>query len=890
VNHKRIYHKFAHTVLLISLIILMFPGERTGSAQEDSTDILNMLKNNPAAQKNLSSEQKKLLLKNINQGNSSVKLRTPPSPVPGRDNDNKVNDNLNDNNGCWLSSDRQSNIERMYNERYEHSTSEPLRQYGYDFFSRDISDSYIPVKRNYRVGPGDTIAVYFWGDPVDILGLNGFYTLDVDRNGKVFVPNLGVFYVWGLGIDRIRSIIHKALSRKFRRFEIEVTLGELRKFPVYVSGFVKKPGIVMASGNNNALDIIALAGGVEKNGSLRNITIKRMVKGKTEVIKIDLYDLLVKGTPVSYRISEGDALFVNPLKKTAAVTGGIKRPAIYELNKTASTVGELIRHSGGLLPSANSPGARLYRYEKNSLRIIEGNLKDNTFTTRELADGDLLVVEGLFNIVENEITVRGHVAYPGTYSFTQGLKTSEIIRKVGILPDTNIHSAAVIRYNTDTGVNFSPLEVLSGRSDLKLMKRDSIFFYPKWMYRPILVTGSVKNPSIIPYYENISLLDVMKNIQLSGPAKSLKAEIFWEREKTFDRLPPDMQKILEKSMFRSMEKEKAFVTSEKTDATEKSKENKKIDDKNFITIYLNDLLVRVTKESNIQLPPGARVFIKKTAPIEKSPSVTMLGHVANPGVYTFRSGETLYDYLKRAGGYERNAYPRGLIFIRRSAQKLQEEQINISFLSMQEYIAKSSEGMGHTGTDRGESAMLEMTLYRYKQMLDIMKKKSELAMGRMALDIPDDLEDLKGHPDNIRLLDGDYIYIPHRPNYVLVLGDVYNQMSLPHNSGKTVKYYINQLGGLAENADRENIYIIKANGKIVSKRQYSSIFNIYSSVDWKKKTFSFAGSFENIRLEEGDTIIVPSKMKIPVMWRPIIKDIAQIMFQSMSTVILATQL
>ena len=105
---------------------------------------------------------------------------------------------------------------------------------------------------------------------------------------------------------------------------------------------------------------------------------------------------------------------------------------------------------------------------------------------------------------------------------------------------------------------------------------------------------------------------------------------------------------------------------------------------------------------------------------------------------------------------------------------------------MQEYLTKQTEGVSQMGASKEEAAMLQMLVNKYEQMIDILKQKSELAMGRMALDIPLNLEDLKSAPDNIKLLEGDYVYIPHKPDYVLVLGDVYNQMSLPYDSGKNV--------------------------------------------------------------------------------------------------------
>lgn len=96
-----------------------------------------------------------------------------------------------------------STIESQVNKRLDFiSTAINLKQFGYDFFKRDIKTDYIlPISESYRLGPGDTISFYLWGDPVEILGLNGFYSLEIGRDGKVFVPNLGAIYLWGMSVQ-----------------------------------------------------------------------------------------------------------------------------------------------------------------------------------------------------------------------------------------------------------------------------------------------------------------------------------------------------------------------------------------------------------------------------------------------------------------------------------------------------------------------------------------------------------------------------------------------------------------------------------------------------------------------------------------------------------------
>ncbi|MBA7525973.1 hypothetical protein ES705_18133 [subsurface metagenome] len=716
--------------------------------------------------------------------------------------------------------EEQSSIEKMFNAR----SARPLKQFGYSFFKRAVVKGFLPVGDEYTIGPGDTVALYFWGDPVDILDLQGFYTITIDRDGKIYIPNLGVFYVWGLNVSQTKDIIYKAMARKFKKFEIEVTLGKLREFPVYVSGYVKQPGMVLATGVYSVLDALTAAGGIEKNGSLRDIVLKRMEKSKIKEIKIDLYDLLIHGKPVDIKVKEGDSILVNPVGKTSGISGVIKRPGIYELTGNHS-IEDLINLSGGILPSAYSVGVKLIRYEEDTLKIYEGNLKSEDFLHSSLNDGDFILIGDIHGLIANEIIIRGHIAYPGKYAYTEGMKLSSLLKKAGILPDTNVNLAEIRREKQNEVVNFSPEDILAVNTDVLLEKRDIITFYPEQVYKPVQIAGEIENPLLIPYYSGITLLDVLNSADFKADIKDLKAEVYREGNRKYQ------------------------------------------------VVYLYDLMIRGLKKENVSLMAGDRVLIKSIEPMEKSAVVTVLGEVKNPGVYEYKKDMKLYDVLLKSGGYTENAYPFGLIYIKENAKKLQQEQIDFIFLTLEEYLLKTEESAPYLSeVSQAEKDILRLTLLKHKQLLENLKKRSQFNLGRISLNIPDTLEELKENPDNIVIDEGDYIYIPKKPNHILVLGDVYNQISLPFKERYSVKQYIRAVGGFTKNSDKKDIYIIKANGKVVSQRQYSS------------------AKFYTMKLNRGDTIIIPSKMKVPVIWRLLLRDTTQIIFQAMSTVALAASL
>ncbi len=778
-----------------------------------------------------------------------------------------------------------SRIERLYNSIYK--GEEKLFQFGYDIFEREVTSLNTSVGDRYVLGPGDELVIYFWGDPVDILGLKSYYLFEVDREGKIFIPSVGVVYVWNKKLGDIREELKKLLSRKFKRFEIDVSVGKLRAFPVYVSGYVENPGIVLAKATYTVLDVLTLAGGISKNGSLRNIKLKR---ANGEKVSIDLYDFLIRGKAIDIFVREGDVIYVDEIGRTVGLAGAVKRPAIYEL-KDEKTFKDAIYLAGGPLFSAYDYGVRVYRYENNKLVVKTGKLNDRSFAEDKVKDGDLIKIEDVKPFVWNRVTVKGHVQYPGEYSIEKFRTLRSLLDVIGILPDTNVYYAEIVRRDRPGEdplvINFAPVDVIEGRKDFKLKPLDEIIFYPNWVYQPIKVSGEVENPKIVPYYDGITLLDVLRDITYTHEIKALKAVIKFPdreaREKVVDR---------EKTVYEH-EEDKGKVsygmnvkgTKAETEVTDESEDSSELEDKRTLVVYLYDLLTK--GESNITLEPGTQILILKKKPNEKTISVTILGEVKNPGVYELREGMRLSDLIAEAGGYTEKAYPQGLIFIRESAKKLQEEHLRVAINALEQSLSRSEEGLGLTGASGEEKIALQITLRKQRELLNLIKERAKMGLGRIALNIPPTLEELRKRPDqDIVLEDGDYIFVPSRPNYVLVLGDVYNQISVPYVKGKPLSYYLEQVGGPGKNADLENIYVIKANGRVIARRNYERFFRF----SWEEGKLYFAGDFMDMPLDEGDTIVVPTELKVPTMWRPLIRDVVQIIFQAISTAVLAKRL
>src|SRR5207249_4246443 len=89
--------------------------------------------------------------------------------------------------------------------------------------------------------------------------------------------------------------------------------------------------------------------------------------------------------------------------------------------------------------------------------------------------------------------------------------------------------------------------------------------------------------------------------------------------------------------------------------------------------------------------------------------------------------------------------------------------------------------------------------------------------GRIVFDIPDNAT-ISELPD-IELEDGDRVMVPQNPSQVSVFGTVFNESSFVYEPRNSLGDYLKLAGGPRKQADRSSIYVLRANGSVVSARQ-----------------------------------------------------------------------
>jgi protein involved in polysaccharide export with SLBB domain len=225
---------------------------------------------------------------------------------------------------------------------------------------------------------------------------------------------------------------------------------------------------------------------------------------------------------------------------------------------------------------------------------------------------------------------------------------------------------------------------------------------------------------------------------------------------------------------------------------------------------------------NMQFTAKKYNTVSFRSPVNDLIRVTITGAVDFPGSYTMNADSVINDLYELVGNFKSEAFLEGIIFTRQSVRNRQRQSIQKSKEDLNEALLISTQKGDNIG-DINVIRALSQTIEPEN-------------LGRIAGDFsPESLSST-----NTILLDGDSIFVPRNPNTINVLGEVLNPIAFEFNKRTTVRSAIDNSGGYQDYADKRKVYVIKANGLIEKANR-----NIFT---------------RNVKLEPGDTIVVPRKI------------------------------
>ena len=755
-----------------------------------------------------------------------------------------------------------------------------------------ISNQMIGVKASITMGPLRSIRVFVLGDAW--------------RPGSYVVSGLStithaLFVSGGVRtIGSLRDIQLKRNGEVVRHLDLYDLLldgdtsGDERLLPgdvifvppigktAGIGGEVRRPAIYELKDESTVGQLVEMAGGFLPTAYPNASQVERVgANGERTLVDVDLSTR--KGKKM--RIEDGDVVRVysvlERMEDIVLLTGHVERPGGQQwhegmrLTDLIPSVDDLMprpdlryvlikrevppdRHirvfSVDLGEALRNPGSRqnIRLHRRDEVRVF--SIGDDR--AKQIAPIlNQLAKQTTFDQPEPIVAIQGNIRFPGRYPLEEGMRLSRLFRAAwDLLPETDLEYGLLVR-EIDHGSRievhtFRPGEVASspgGEHDLALAPRDRVYLFKtgqdkKPAIEPIItrlrqqatdtdpareagIVGVVMDPGVYPMSPGMRVSDLLRaGGGLKEAAYTLQAEI--------------TRYLVVDGQYREVA---------------------------HIPVDLGGVL-KGDPSADIPLKPHDQLNIKPVPQWADVEFVEITGEVRFPGKYPISRGEQLSHVIQRAGGLTDMAFAKGAIFTRMELRKKEQEQLNRLADQLEADMASASvQRAGEEGTQNIDEALAAGRSL-------VAKLRATRASGRMVINLPALLHatrDGRRSELDITLKNGDTLYIPRYKQEVSVLGEVFYPTSHLWNKKLDRDDYINLSGGLTKKADKKLIYIVRANGAVISAK--SRGVHIYDEEGWED-----VGDIHDI--QPGDTIVVPldiDRIRPLTLW----SSVSQIVYQ-----------
>lgn len=735
------------------------------------------------------------------------------------------------------------------------TTGQVLPIFGADLFANVPTTfsplNMTPVPRNYVIGPGDELRIRVWGQ------VNFSVDESVDRSGEIYLPQVGEVHVLGLTFSQLKAHLSHAIRQVYRNFSLTVDLGRIRSIQVYVTGEARRPGVYTVSSLSTLADAIFASGGPSVSGSMRDIQLRR--NGRT-VTNFDLYSLLIDGSRKGDApLQPGDIIYIPPVGPQIALTGSVQKPAIYEL-RPGETLSEAIADAGGPTAVASETRVSIERVNNHRARYAMNVNWDATGLATPLQNGDLVRLYSILPLYQKTVTLRGNVANPGRFAWHPGMRLSDLI------PDR----ASLVTRNywwkrAELGLpvpEFQPLEWFTHLhqpiNPVDLPRND--FFRTPPPVPAAGVKGNAKSATRTGNSGNSSSAN--SNNGLGNAATLADQGQAAGATNPASVTPTAAQRANSASLAGEYDASQFGKSQPRTTVGPVAPDIdwsyaviERLDPKtlktHLVPFDLGKLVMQHDPSQNLLLQPGDVVTIFSQADIkvprsQETKFVRLEGEFVHSGVYTVRPDETLRELVRQAGGLTPGAYLYGSQFTRESTRVLQQQRMDEYVQQLQMQMQRGMLAMAASAA-LSPGALAGNGAANASETQLITRLRSIRATGRIVLQFTPKSHGVDSVP-NIQLENGDRFVVPPVPASVNVVGSVYDQNSFLFRPGIHAGEYLRLAGGPTRSADRKHMFIIRADGSVVSFAAARTLWG---------------NEFEALQMNPGDTIVVPQKIFKP---------------------------
>ncbi len=729
------------------------------------------------------------------------------------------------------------------------------------------------IAEDYVLGVGDQLQATAVGSA------NFEIPLQVNGRGDVVIPKVGAVKVAGKTLGGARTLLEASVARNFSNTRLDLSVVKLREVRVFVLGEVYLPGSLLVPSLSSLVNVLGLAGGPTAGGSFRDI---RVMRGGRIVHRVDLYPLRAEGLGnMNFSLQNGDTIFVPLAGERVSLEGAFVRVMAKDLDLSVAkirkeqqqsrdaagavkdrdakdaitkeaiakeaiaregdaedgesrdsvergaerrvpvmqfealpgeTLKDMVAFAGGLLPQAYATSVALRHQDQDGVTTVR-DIPVEQFGGVRVHYGDVVSAFPRRDRLTRSVSVMGWVRVPGTFARPDGLRVGDLLkREAQVMPDTYLGRGEVVRTLEDGSTRFLAFDVAKALAgdpahDLLLADRDRVELFSLQRMRlpkKVTISGPLTAAGEFDLHDGMRVSDLV--FRAGIPQKSAN-RFFVELARTTSG---NQSEVLKLDLGRLLSTESGSPVALRDEAL------------------------------NPRLREDDRVSVYEKPDFRFHRVVRISGQVARPGVYTLDKEDCgMKDLLLRAGGLTTEAMPQGAIFLRRLGEIDPGKRRAADLIGM-ETSDPTGNGINEILGRLGETKRQPLTGQLLKTPVF-----HGLVLGtvsRMVVNLP---EALKGdRQSDVTLQDGDELIIPRQSDAAYVVGETASPFaSFRVKDGMKVRELLSLAGGTTRNADTWHIRLLKADGRILDS--------------W----------VSGRRVEPGDAVLVPAKVRRDVSWQ-----------------------
>ncbi len=549
------------------------------------------------------------------------------------------------------------------------------------------------------------------------------------------------------------------------------------------------------------------------------------------------------------------------------VLGEVQKPGGYSLSSLSSALHALYL-SGGPTINGSLRNIQIIRNGKavSTLDFYDYALRADKSKDIRLQDGDIVFIKP----VGIRVGITGWILRPALYELNESENLGELLKYAGGLRfdayADRIHIERLIPFEDrkNYAKNFLDFDLrFNSRQDLEtsntVMKDGDIITIFQVGLLPqnrVTIRGNVKKPGVFELQPGMHIKDLLLS------ADSLERNTFSERATLF-RMQPNLRRE--------------------------------------VISFNPRLALSEDSLNNIELKNEDSLVVYKESQFFPEHTVSVGGAVRNPGTYTRYDSMTISDLVVVAGGLTEEASLKSWELARMDTTKVGYLSTITKFNAPEDYWADHWAQIGflkdfdHLMVPSNPKYNRERVVWvrgyvlypgayalqnEGEKLSSIIKRAGGLRLGAyvegstlirkwnnaglVPIDFKKALQDTESS-ENLKLLAGDSITISFQQEVIMVRGEVFVPAAVVYKKGASLSYYLEQAGGLKDEADDDRIFVTLPNGK-----------------KWEEGWFIFP----NPEILGGSTVFVPKKIERESKTLPILRDWATIMV-SIATMMIA---